>query len=60
MNKKQRVILVIVAVLIFVSLLDEVMSFRASKFTNSIVYILLYGIPGSLLFLALRDREIKK
>lgn len=63
MNKKQRIILIITAILIFISLLGQQGStlFRQDEnLVPSIEYILLFGVPGWLLHLAFKDREIKK
>jgi len=62
MNKKQRVILIITAVLIFISLLGQQGSspFRQNdSLIASIKYILLFGVPGWLLFLAVKDKHEK-
>lgn len=60
MNKKQKVILTITALLIFLFLFVQILDDREDNLSRVIQWILLFGVPGWLLHLAFKDREIKK
>lgn len=60
MNKKQRITLLITALLIFLFVFVEILADRQDNLSRVIQWILLFGVPGWLLHLAFKDREIKK
>lgn len=60
MNKKQRIILITTALLIFVTLvLQAINNPTGNNLPRFIEKILFFGVPGGLLYLAFRDKHEK-